>query len=320
MSIWLAIVLMIVGTALVLAFSGKLVTGTVGTSYGFGVSAFLISVIFIGFDPENLVVGAAGAYEEIAGIALGSVIGAAMVAFALAFGITALIAPMTFEQAPGPVLIVPVLAPILFGVLAVDGRLSRIDGALLLIGYTCAVGYLVWLSRRGTDIKAATKPRKAKIDNKWKAAGLLFLSLAAIVVGAELLVEGSETIIERLGVSDTFFGMVILALVVSVEEVARELPAAMKGHPEISFGNIVGSALAFFLFNGGLIALVHPVDVSAAVMWFYLPVCFAAILFISLLMLKKKIPRWAGAVLVLLYGVFVAGGYFVHQTQSVVLF
>lgn len=51
-----------------------------GTSVGFGGSAFLISVVFIGFDPENLVVGAVAAAECAAGIALGSIIGAAMVA------------------------------------------------------------------------------------------------------------------------------------------------------------------------------------------------------------------------------------------------
>ena len=141
MSMWAAILLMIVGTALVLSFSGRLVKGTVGTSRGFGVSAFLISVVFIGFDPENLAIGAVGSYEDVAGIALGSVVGAAMVAFALAFGVTALFAPMTFEfeKAPKPVLAVPVLAPILFGVLGLDDRLSCVDGMVPVLLYAVFV-------------------------------------------------------------------------------------------------------------------------------------------------------------------------------------
>jgi cation:H+ antiporter len=35
--------------------------------------------------------------------------------------------------------------------------------------------------------------------------------------------------------------MTILAFLVSVEEIARELPAALKRRPEITYDNVVGS-------------------------------------------------------------------------------
>jgi hypothetical protein len=53
-----------------------------------------------------------------------------------------------------------------------------------------------------------------------------------------------------------------------------------------------------------------PVSVSAQVLTFYLPACLGSVVVISLLMLTKRIPRWAGAVLVLQYAGFVVGGYF----------
>lgn len=46
--------LFLLGLALVLVFAEQLVESTDGTAGGFGVSAFLIGVVFIGFDPENL--------------------------------------------------------------------------------------------------------------------------------------------------------------------------------------------------------------------------------------------------------------------------
>jgi len=305
--------LFVVGLGLVIYFAEKLVKGAVGTSLGFGVSTFLISVIFIGFDPENLAVGAVGSFEGIAGIALGSIIGAAMVAIALAFGITALFAPMSFEQVPKQILTVPILAVLLLGILGFDGQLSRIDGAVLLLGFVLSVIYLLRLSKRGFDIKptgeVAETLEEAEELSKWKSFGLLLLSLAAIIIGSEMLVAGSETIIVRLGLSDTVFGMTILAFLVSIEELARELPAAMKGRPEISFGNVVGSILAFFLFNAGIIALVSPVTVGTQVLRFYLPLCFGTVIVVSLFMMTKKIPRWAGGILVLLYLIFIVGGY-----------
>jgi cation:H+ antiporter len=313
MNVFVALAVFVVGLGLVVYFAEKLVKGVVGTSLGFGVSTFLISVVFIGFDPENLAVGAVAAYNGVAGIALGSIIGAAMVAIALAFGITALIAPMKFEQAPGQVLAVPILSVILFGGLALDGQLSRADGAILLAGFALALLFLLWLSRRGLDIKAtgevAETLKEAEPVNRWKSAGLLAVSLAAIIVSSELLVAGAETILAQIGLSDTVFGMTALALLVSIEELARELPAARQGKAEISIGNVAGSILAFFLFNAGIVALVSPVAVSNQVLSFYLPLCLGTVIVVSLFMLARRVPRWAGGVLVALYLAFAVGGY-----------
>ncbi|HWP00321.1 MAG TPA: sodium:calcium antiporter [Methylococcus sp.] len=315
MDMILSVVSFVIGLGLVIYFAEKLVKGAVGTSLGFGISTFLISVIFIGFDPENLALGAVAAFEGVAGIALGSIIGAAMVAIALAFGITALFAPMEFGQAPKQVLTVPIWAVLLLAVLGFDGQLSRVDGTVLLLGFVLSVLYLLRLSKKGLDIKptgevAETLEEPEKLG-KWRSFGLLVLSLGAIIAGSELLLAGSESIIASLGLSDTVFGMTVLALLVSIEELARELPAALKGRPEISFGNVVGSILAFFLFNAGIISLVRPVPVSGQVLGFYLPVCLIAVIVVSLFMMRKKIPRWAGAVLVALYAVFFAGGYLI---------
>jgi cation:H+ antiporter len=314
MSPLVATLLFLVGLGLVIYFAEKLVEGAVGTSWGFGVSTFLISVLFIGFDPENLVIGAVGSVEGVAGIALGSIIGAAMVAMALAFGITALLVPLRFGQVPKEILLIPILAVLLLWLLGLDGELSRRDGALLLAGFCLSVIHLIRLSKRGLDIKptgeVAETLDEAKVSGKWKSLGLFVLSLAFIVIGSEMLVAGSKTIILRLGLSDTVFGMTILAFLVSIEELARELPAALKGRPEISLGNVIGSIMAFFLFNAGIIALLAPVPVNAQVLRFYLPVCFGTVLIISAFLMARSIPRWAGAVLVFLYFIFVTGGYF----------
>ena len=224
MSIPLALVSVVAGVVLVVTFAGRLVRGAVGTSSAMGVSAFLISVIFIGFDPENLAVGVAGSVEQVPGIALGSVVGAAMVALALAFGVTALLAPMRFASAPTPVLAVPVAAVALFGVVSLDGRLSRLDGAVLLLGYALAVAFLIWLSRRGVDVASASEPEEPEVRSVGRAAGLLVVSLVAIVVGSELAVEGSKTVIAWLGVADTFYGMAILALLAPMRFASAPTP------------------------------------------------------------------------------------------------
>ncbi|ETO93469.1 sodium:calcium antiporter [Legionella oakridgensis] len=319
MNIFLAVGLFIVGLVLVIYFAEKLVKGAVGTSVSFGISTFFISVVFIGFDPENLAVGAVGSFNEMAGIALGSIIGATMVAIALAFGITALIAPMTFKKTPKRILILPNLAILLLGLLALDGELSRIDGLILFLSFILSVIYLLWLNKKGYDIKPSHELSETidsvKKEHRWKALGLLVLSLAAIIIGSEFIVMASKTMIRYLGLSGTFFGMIILAFLVSIEEIARELPAALQGRAEISFGNVVGSIFAFFLFNAGIIAMIKPVTFDKQTLMFYLPFCLLTMIVISLFMLTQRISRWMGGSLVFLYLIFVIGGYFLRNIQ-----
>lgn len=308
-----SLLLFFLGLGMVVYFAEKLVEGVVGTSLGFGISAFLVSVIFVGFDPENLGVGAVGAWEGRSGIALGSVLGAAMVAVALSLGITALVAPLKFKEAPKRILLAPLAAAALLALLLLDGLLSRMDGIVLLAGFGVAVAYLLWLGGRGIHIQPSGEVEEILEEedspSRWRSAGLLALSLLGIVLGSEMLVSGAGDLIRRMGVSETFFGMTILAFLVSVEELARELPAAVKGRPEITFGNVVGSILAFFLFNAGIMAMVRPVEVDARTLNFYLPLCVLTVLIIMGLMLRKGISRWGGGILLVLYLVFVAGGY-----------
>jgi hypothetical protein len=86
-----------------------------------------------------------------ASIALGSILGGAMVAIALAFGISDVVALMTFAQVPPQILAVQMLAVVFLAALALDGQLSRVDGGILLLGFGLAVLYLVRLGRRGLD-------------------------------------------------------------------------------------------------------------------------------------------------------------------------
>jgi cation:H+ antiporter len=314
LDIILALVLCGLGLGLVIFFAEQLVKGVIGTSMGFGLSAFLLSVLFIGFDPDNLAVGAAAAAERVSGIALGSILGGAMVAIGLAFGLSAVVAPMTFAQVPPQIVGVQMLSVILFAVLILDGELSRVDGGILLAVFVLAVLYLLSLGRRGLDIKPSGEVghrlQKGNIPGKWLSMGLFVVSLAAIGVGSEMLVKGAQILLARFHIADLPFGMTILAFAVSIEELERELPAARQGRPDISFGNVLGSILAFFLCNAGIIALVRPMPVDRAVLTFYLPVAVVTTAVVSGLMLTKCIPRWAGGVLMLLYGFFVMGGWF----------
>jgi len=300
-----------IGLAVVIASAERLVESTVGVSRHVGVSAFLLGVVAIGFDAENLAVGLVAGYEASAGIALGTIVGSAMVAIALAFGVTALIVPLEFEHVPRRILGLLVAAIALLGGLALDGTLSRLDGALLLMGYALAVLLLWRWDNAGIEVVPTAAVEEEEGASAAGEAALWFVgALVGVVLGSDLLLRGARPLIEALGWTDTLFGMTLLAFLVSVEEVARELPAALRGRPDISFSNVVGSVLAFFCFNAGAIALLRPLPVGPTTRTFYLPVCGVALLLVVGLMAVGRVPRWGGALLLGLYVVFVAAPLF----------
>jgi cation:H+ antiporter len=116
---------------------------------------------------------------------------------------------------------------------------------ILLSAFALSLIWLLRLSKQGVDLKptgeVAETLGKRRKPSKPKSLGLLIGSLVGIVIGSELLVKSSKHIIATLGLSETVFGMTILAFLVSIEELARTVPAALKGRPDISFGYLLAS-------------------------------------------------------------------------------
>lgn len=294
---WWSIVLIIAGLALVVFAAEQLVKGAVGFARGIGASTFVVAVVFLGFDLENLAVGAVGSAQHSPGIAAATVVGSAMVAIALALGIAALVAPMRFQRVPRRVVLAPVAVTALLVALAIDGQLSRLDGGEV-------AG------------EVAKELPKAERLGPMKAGLLLAAALVTIVVASEMLVLGTRELLGRFGLSQTIIGMTVLALALSAEELAREVTPALRGHPEIAIGNVVGSVIAFFGLNAGVIALIQPLPIDTPTQRFYLPLAAATVTALAAMLLTRRLPRWAGATLLVIYAAFLTGGYLIYGTTA----
>ncbi len=73
---------------------------------------------------------------------------------------------------------------------------------------------------------------------------VLILSLAGLYAGGELLVSGAVGLAERLGIRKVVIGLTVVAIGTSMPEFFVSLFGALKGSPDISVGNVVGSNLA----------------------------------------------------------------------------
>lgn len=303
----LALAVFLLSTWAMVEGAEKLTEGLLRTSAAFGVSAFTLGYLFSGIDLENLAVGIAGTVQGLPGISMGTIIGSGVFLLTFAVGATALIRPLS-AKTPRRLIAMTLLSPLPLAALALDGTLSRLDGAILLALSLLLIGFVLRTARTHPLYQASEKKvKKAAGDGRprWWGVALMAGGTIAIVVGAELFNWSVKRVLASFHLDGTTFGMVIVAAAVSLEEVPRMLAPARRGHADVAIGNLLGTVLFFVLFNAGVIALVHPLAVEAAVLSFYWPALMVALLMNSLLLWRGRVGRTAGALLLACYALYV---------------
>jgi cation:H+ antiporter len=129
--------------------------------------------------------------------------------------------------------------------------------------------------------------------------------LAGLLVGAELLVFGTERTVDVLGLSESTFGLLVVAAAVSFEEVVLEALPAYRGFPELSVGNALGTLVFLLTASLGVIALVRPIEVPPSVEAFHLPALAAAVALALALLARGRLGRSEGVLLVAAYAGYV---------------
>ena len=265
----LMIAILIVG-GLVLLFFGAdwLVKGAVTMALHLGLSPLIVglTVVALGTSLPEALVSVQASLDNQGGIALGNVIGSNILNIALILGLSALIQPLKVDshlvKADVPLL---VGASFLLMVLLEDFHISRMEGALLLLGiifYVC--GNIMTVKR--------TSPEEDKIEgmeipedpskNFLRDIGFLILGLIALAFGSNFLVSGAVDLARLWGLSEALIGLTIVSIGTGTPELATALMAAYRKTADIAIGNAVGSNLFNIMFVVGLAGLVAPMDAT----------------------------------------------------------
>ena len=131
--------------------------------------------------------------------------------------------------------------------------------------------------------------------------------LAALTLGAELMVRGAARLALTFGISPLVVGLTIVALGTSAPEMAVSVGAALNGTGDLAIGNIVGSNIANILLILGLCALIVPLAVNEQIIRQEVPILIGASLLFLVLALDGSISRLEGGLLfflVIIYTVF----------------
>ena len=135
--------------------------------------------------------------------------------------------------------------------------------------------------------------------------GIIVATIAALWKGAELIVESSAHIANRLGVSQLVIGLTVVAFGTSAPEFAVTLIAALNGQPNISVGNVVGSNIFNLGFIFGGVALIRGIRTSRTLVYRDGTILFGVTLLLLFFIGDLDFERWEGIVMMALLVVYI---------------
>lgn len=293
-----------------------LVRGAARLAATAGLSPLVIglTVVAYGTSAPELAVSITAAIEGRVDLAVGNVVGSNIFNVLLILGLSALCMPLVVS-AQVVRFDVPIMVGVslLFWALALDGRLGRMDGLILVAGAVAYTGFLLRLSRREP---AAVQEQYARRLDRPPSPGrasrlvvdlvLCGVGLGLLVVGTRWFVGGAVALARAAGVSELVIGLTIVAAGTSLPEAFTSVLATLRGERDIAVGNVVGSSIYNVLAVLGLSALLGPegVQVAPAALAFDIPVMVVvAVACLPIFFTGHRIARWEGA---LFLGYYVA--------------
>ncbi len=285
------------GIALVVAGAELFFDGVLAVASRLGVSAFVLTAVVSGFELENLAAGIAANARGLSGAAAGTFLGGTTFLALGVAGLAALVAPIR-ARLPFAALAWTVASPLPLVAFAADGRISRIEGAALVIWFAlCLTG----LAGSGRSFLAEEPVKRSR-----PLLGLVG-GLGLLTVGGDLLGRGLRDVVARFDVSGTLLGNTVVAASVEGEEVARVVVPARRARGDVALANVLGTIVHFVGLNAGVIALVKPLRLDTDTLHLHLPAAAASPAVVCAVTASRGgLSRAEGALLVALYAVYVS--------------
>ncbi|NLY64298.1 MAG: calcium/sodium antiporter, partial [Alcaligenaceae bacterium] len=129
-------------------------------------------------------------------------------------------------------------------------------------------------------------------------AVIFVAGLIIVILGAEMILQGSKRIAIMLRIKPIIIGLTIVAIGTSTPELAVGLTANLSGKGEMAVGNVIGANLFNILFILGLSAAIRALPIHSQSLKMDLPMIFFCAMLLLLFSLDGTISRFEGGVFV----------------------
>ena len=308
------VLLFIVGLLFLIKGGDWFVDGASALARRFHLPELLIgaTVVSIGTTLPEVMVSTMSALSGHGEIAYGNAIGSVICN-------AALIAAITIAVRPGKVDPKTLKTPVAFFFAAaaiyciaayVFGKFTRVMGVIMLAMF---VAYMIVNVLQMKNAPAEVHEEAEEEMSLPKTLGLLVVGAVLIAVGANLLVDNGTLIAQALGVPESVIALTFVALGTSLPELITAITSLMKGHSDLSLGNVIGANVCNLVLVSGVSVTLAPFTIPQSNTLFGinsslvldLPVMLAVMLILTVpALVKGKLNRAQGITLLAIYAAF----------------
>lgn len=305
----LSIVLLIVGMALLIKGADFFVEGASAIAKALKIPSLVIglTLVSIGTSMPEFSVSLTSSLQGNIDMSFGNVIGSNIFNTFVVIGVSAIIVPLVVSKNMQKYDL-----PILMGIYALLAIFSfvitpgiiQVWESIILFSLTIIYTAFLILRSKGENVEEEQTTKKRKW---WVNLILVALGLTGIIFGGKIVVNNASKIAMALGMSEMLVGLTIVAIGTSLPELVTSIVAAKKGENDIAIGNAIGSCLFNIVLILGFCSILEPyvINVSNLNTLIDVIVMFISALAVFLFSIKsKKITRWQGIVMVVIYVIY----------------
>src|SRR5574344_263328 len=239
-------------------------------------------------------------------MALANVIGSCIVNVFLIVGIASFISPISIKnqtiKKEMPLLVLTTIGIVLLIInrifFARTNVLNRLDGIVLLLFFSLFIAYIISVVKN----KKISKNQAMMKYPLLRASIYLVLSIIAITLSSDIVVDNAIIIANNLGISQKIITLVVIVIGTSFPELVMTIVAAKKNEFEMAIGNIIGTNIFNICVVLGL-----PITIIGKLTIVDFNMIDLIFLFLSSFMLfifarsERKISKLEGILMILLF-------------------
>jgi cation:H+ antiporter len=305
MLIWQAILGLLLGGLILIVSSEKAVEQMLNLAQIIGLSTFTIGFIIasLGSDLPEIINSFISSYLGHGDITIGNSYGSVLTQISLILGVIPFfctfcrLIPSTFKYV-GAVEVGALLISIF---LTVDGKVSRIDGVILLIVWAASMFILRRFVDREIIVDESVDLDEPK-DSLPRMLGWLILGFAGVGLGSYVVIESTIAVSRYLGVSEYLISFFMLSFGTSLPELVVGVAAIRKRHFDLAVGDIIGSCIVDSTLAIGLGPIFFPIEVSGnIILRTGLYAAFVSTVVVAVLTWQSVNDKRSGLLFILLY-------------------
>ncbi|MGB2841727.1 MAG: calcium/sodium antiporter [Halobacteriota archaeon] len=179
-----------------------------------------------------------------------------------------------------------------------DGVLTRWEALTWFLLY---VIYFIWLFKDAINGKFVPKEEFKYVPTK-KAVFYTGIGIVGIALSAYIMVKSTIYVTSTLGLSESLFSLIIIAIATSIPDLFVSVQASLKGMGSLAVSNAVGSNIFDILAGIGLpfsFVAVTPIHGSIGLSAFYL--LLSVLVFLGVIIFRKSLGKKEACVLAAVY-------------------